>query len=71
MFGQAPPNYWVALMLYTTDRRMPIDNDDTEQLMKRMGRAIHATLFHMSSFKTRRSYPANDSGRWRNSFQAR
>jgi transposase len=39
IFGEALGylrNQWDALMLYTTDGRMPIDNNETEQLMKQI-----------------------------------
>ena len=29
-------NHWEALLLYTTDGRLPIDNNETEQLMKQI-----------------------------------
>jgi transposase len=38
-------NQWQALMLYTTDGRMPIDNNDTEQLMKQVALGRKNWLF--------------------------
>src|SRR5271170_4581424 len=48
LFGQALGylrNQWEALMLYTTDGRMPIDNNDTEQLMKQIALGRKNWLF--------------------------
>ena len=48
VFGQALGylrNQWEALMLYTTDGRMPIDNNDTEQLMKQIALGRKNWLF--------------------------
>jgi len=48
VFGQALGylrNHWEALMLYTTDGRMPIDNNDTEQLMKQIALGRKNWLF--------------------------
>src|SRR5271155_1173639 len=48
VFGQALGylrNQWEALLLYTTDGRMPIDNNDTEQLMKQIALGRKNWLF--------------------------
>jgi transposase len=48
VFGQALGylrNHWEALLLYTTDGRMPIDNNDTEQLMKQIALGRKNWLF--------------------------
>jgi transposase len=48
LFGQALGylrNQWEALLLYTTDGRMPIDNNDTEQLMKQIALGRKNWLF--------------------------
>lgn len=48
LFGQAlgyVRNQWEALQLYTTDGRMPIDNNETEQLMKQIALGRKNWLF--------------------------
>ncbi len=38
-------NHWQALQLYLTDGRMPIDNNDVEQLMKQVALGRKNWLF--------------------------